>query len=82
MNAIKKLKERDGNNIIVFGSHKLLETLTNENLIDEYQLYIYPLVRCAGKRLFEEGDMAKELTLQGSKTFGSGVVHITYKVNR
>jgi dihydrofolate reductase len=76
---IKKLKEESGKNMLVFGSYKLLETLSNNHFIDEYKLYIYPLVSGKGKRLFEQEATGQTLKLVASKSFATGVVALTYQ---
>ncbi|MEO7989987.1 MAG: dihydrofolate reductase family protein [Chryseolinea sp.] len=76
---IKKRKEQPGKNILVIGSHKLVQTLMSENLIDEYKLYVYPLTLGKGKRLFEQGAAEQALELISAKRFASGVVSIMYQ---
>lgn len=75
---IQKLKEEDGKNILVDGSSVLLQTLIQNDLIDEYQLHVYPLVLGKGKRLFQE-DKKTELNLVESKTLPTGVVFVKYQ---
>ncbi len=76
---IKKLKEGPGENILVFGSYKLVQALMSENMIDEYKLYLYPLTLGNGKRLFESGSAAQSLTLCVATPFASGVIAATYR---
>lgn len=75
---IKKLREEDGKNILVDGSSVLLQTLIQNDLIDEYMLHVYPLVLGKGKRLFQ-GDNKIELNLIESKTLPTGVVFVKYQ---
>jgi dihydrofolate reductase len=74
---ITLLKQQAGMNILVAGSATLIQALAQENLIDEYQMLVYPVVRGGGKRLFAEGS-AKTLKLIHSQQFGS-VVNLVYQ---
>ena len=55
-----------------------MNTLLQNDLVDEYRLMIFPVVVGTGKRLFDEGTDTKTMKLLDSKTFGSGVVVLTY----
>jgi dihydrofolate reductase len=55
-----------------------MQTLMEHDLIDEYRIWVYPLVIGGGKRLFTEGGQAAELQLVGTRTLSSGVVILTY----
>ena len=74
---IAKLKQQPGQNILIGGSCALTQSLMQQNLIDQYQLLVYPVVLGTGKRLFQEGSTAK-LKLVESKSF-SDVVLLTYQ---
>ena len=75
---ITKLKQQDGQNIVVHGSATLVHTLMQHDLIDEYRLLVYPLVLGSGKRLFTDGNNAT-LELVATQTFSSGVVALIYQ---
>src|SRR5262249_39576691 len=60
---IAKLKQESGGPIDVTGSAKLVQALLQADLIDEFQLMIYPIVLGKGKRLFKEGSEIKSLKL-------------------
>jgi dihydrofolate reductase len=76
---ISQLKQRAGRNINMSGSGTLVSWLLREGLLDQLDLLQFPVVVGRGKRLFEgEGGQAG-LTLAGSQTFSSGVVHLTYQ---
>lgn len=79
---IKKLKEQSGQNILVAGSAKLVQTLMQHDLVDEYRFMVYPIVLGSGKRLFAEGADALQLQLVETKTFRSGVVVLMYQPMR
>ena len=52
---LRKLREQPGQTVQTWGSTDLMQTLLKNDLIDEYRLFIYPLVLGTGKRLFESG---------------------------
>lgn len=75
---VARLKQQPGQDILIYGSVELVQSLVRHNLIDEYRLLIYPLVLGSGKRLFPEGT-AVPLRLAESRTFDTGVVALTYQ---
>lgn len=80
--ALSRLKQGDGQDILVFGSSQLVQTLHVRDLIDVYRLMVFPVVLGSGMRLFPDGDEKKALKLVESKTFPSGVVVLTYRPSR
>jgi dihydrofolate reductase len=77
---VAKLKQQSGSGIIsVTGSGKLAQTLLKHNLIDEYILWINPIVLGSGKRLFTNDGDLKKLKLVNSKVTSTGVVILTYQ---
>jgi dihydrofolate reductase len=72
--AIAKLKEQPGEDILIYGSGALVNTLMHRNLIDEYRFMIYPLVLGTGKRFFRGGDDRSTLALKRAETASSGVM--------
>ena len=77
--GIAELKQGDGPELHVWGSGDLIQTLFRHNLIDEYRLWIFPLVIGSGKRLFSEGTVPSALRLIDSKTSATGVLMGTYE---
>lgn len=77
--ALPRLKQEVGQDILVFGSAQLVHTLHARGLVDEYRLMVFPVVLGSGKRLFPEGDEKQTLRLVESKPFASGVVVLTYR---
>jgi dihydrofolate reductase len=75
---LKKLKETPGKDILVYGSATLVQTLIQNDLVDEYRLQVHPVILGMGKRLFQEGLDQKALTLVEAKTTPSGQVLLTY----
>ena len=76
---IAGLKRQPGKNIGITGSVTLVQSLLRDDLIDELGLMVHPIVVGSGKRLFGEGAEPKGLELVDSKTFGTGVVYLTYR---
>ena len=77
--ALSRLRQEDGQDILVFGSGQLVHTLHERDLIDEYRLMVFPFVLGSGKRLFPDVSEKKTLQLVESKPFPSGVVLLTYQ---
>jgi dihydrofolate reductase len=76
--AVRKLKEQPGKNILVDGSSVLTQVLAQNDLVDEYALHVYPLVLGGGKRLFPEGRRL-DLTLVAALPLPTGVVFLRYR---
>ena len=79
--AVAELKEGEGGNIVVLGSGGLVQTLYENDLVDEYALMIHPIVLGSGKKLFREVPR-KPLKLADSVTTSTGVVMATYMPER
>ncbi len=77
---IAKLKRQPGKDIGIVGSGTLVRSLLRDDLLDELSLMVHPIVLGNGKRLFEEGGDQKTLELVDSKTFGTGILYLTYKL--
>jgi dihydrofolate reductase len=76
---VRKLKEQPGKDIAVLGSGDLVQTLMEHGLVDEYALWIHPIVLGSGKRVFRDGGPNIPLRLVDSKTSGTGVLLLTYR---
>src|ERR671920_1858064 len=72
---ITKLKGQPGKDISISGSPTLVQSLLEEDLLDELRLMVHPIVVGSGKRLFEDGGDQKALQLVDSKIFSTGVVY-------
>ena len=77
--GIAALKREDGPELQVHGSGNLIQTLLRHNLIDQYRLWVFPLVIGSGKRLFSEGTIPSGLKLVDSKVSTTGVMIGTYE---
>lgn len=77
--AVAELKQEPGGDLVVFGSGELVQTLVANDLVDEYQLMVHPLVLGTGKRLFTDESVPTDLKLVETETTDSGVVDLTYE---
>jgi dihydrofolate reductase len=76
---IQKLRQKTGGNIAVHGSGKLVKTLMENNLVDQYNLMVFPIVLGSGRRLFNDLDTPVILKLISTQEVGpDGVVILTY----
>lgn len=80
--AVAELKEQAGKNLVVLGSGELVQTLMENDLVDEYGLMINPIVLGSGQRLFQDGSAKLPLRLVDSKTSSTGVLIATYEPER
>ncbi len=76
---IRQLKQQPGRNIGMSGSSTLVSWLLRQGLLDQLDLLVFPVVIGGGKRLFSELDGQVPLTLTGSESFSTGVVHLSYE---
>lgn len=76
--AIAALKKESGKDLQIIGSGKLIQALQAASLIDEYNVWTFPVVLGGGKRLFEEGAKPGALRLLESETSSTGVVMSKY----
>jgi dihydrofolate reductase len=72
--AIRRLKGEPGSELQVHGSGELIQTLLKDHLIDEFRLWIFPVLLGTGKRLFAAGTVPARLELVETKTSSTGVV--------
>ncbi len=77
--AVARLKAGDGPELQVLGSAGLIQTLLAHDLVDEFRLWIFPVVAGAGKRLFGEGTVPGGFALVESRASASGVIIATYR---
>jgi dihydrofolate reductase len=61
------------------GSGNLVQSLMKDDLVDQYNVWVYPVLLGSGKRLFAEGTMPTALRLVESRTFGNGAVLLSYQ---
>jgi dihydrofolate reductase len=77
--AVARLKEQPGKDIVVLGSGALVRSLMRRNLVDEFVLLIHPLVLGSGRRLFADEGALAALRLVDSQTTTTGVMIATYR---
>lgn len=76
---INQLKQQDGKNILIFGSPRASQSLLNEGLIDEFWLFVNPVILGQGMPLFKDITGTAKLKLVTSKTFACGVIALHYE---
>lgn len=76
--GVAALKKQDGPELQVHGSGDLVQTLLRSNLVDEFRLWIFPVVIGSGKRLFAEGTLPTGLKLADRTISTTGVIMGTY----
>ena len=77
--GVHALKEQDGPELQVHGSANLIQSLVEHDLVDEFRVWIFPLVLGRGKRLFEDGTLPAGFELARSRTSSTGVIMATYR---
>jgi dihydrofolate reductase len=76
---VRKLKQEPGPNMVILGSGSLVSQLAQQDLIDEYQMALSPIVLGKGRTLFEGVREKLNLKLTTSRTFGNGTVFVCYQ---
>jgi len=76
--AISALKSQNGHDLQIIGSGNLIQTLQAASLIDEYNVWIFPVVLGRGKRLFETTAKPSAMRLVTSQVSTTGVLLTTY----
>ncbi len=79
---IAQLKLQPGKNMIIYGSGKVVSALVKFGLIDEYQLWVHPVILGKGKPLFKELQNVLCMQLFKTKTFSSGVMLLFHEPER
>jgi dihydrofolate reductase len=77
--GLAALKAEDGPELQVHGSANLIQTLLAHNLVDQFRLWVFPLVIGSGKRLFADGTIPSGLRLVDHKVSSTGVVMGTWE---
>ena len=76
---VAALKQQGGMPIFVMGSSNLAQTLIAHDLIDEYELWLHPIVLGTGKKLFRDGNPKIAIRLVDCRTTANGLVILTYE---
>lgn len=77
--AVRDLQQKAGKDIGVAGSVTLVQSLLQEDLLDELTLMVHPVIVGTGRRLFSETQQPRRLRLMGSQVTPTGVAILTYK---
>jgi dihydrofolate reductase len=77
--AIRGLKEEVDGDIFVAGSGTLVRAMLADGLVDELHLFVYPLTRGAGPRLFSEEAAPGKVSLAACESYENGVVYLAYR---
>jgi dihydrofolate reductase len=77
--AIRELKDEVDGDIYVSGSGTLVRAMLADGLVDELNLFVYPLTRGAGPRLFPPDAAPGKLSLATSESYDNGVLHLAYR---
>lgn len=77
--SIHTLKQKEGKNILIFGSPSASQSLLNLGLIDAFWLFVNPIILGQGMPLFKDVTGTTELKLVESKTFGCGVIALHFE---
>ncbi len=76
--AVKALKSGDGPDLLTQGSSDFLRTLFENDLVDEINVFVFPVILGKGKRLFGDASFPRALTLESSRTSQNGIVISRY----
>jgi dihydrofolate reductase len=77
--AIRSLKDALDGDLYVSGSGTLVRAMLADGLVDELHLFVYPLTRGSGPRLFTEEAAPRRLSLAASESYENGVVYLAYR---
>ena len=77
--AIRSLKDEVDGDLYVSGSGTLVRAMLADGLVDELHLFVYPLTRGSGPRLFPDGSAPANLSLVASESYENGVVYLAYR---
>lgn len=77
--AIRRLKADTDGDVFVSGSGTLTRALLDDGLVDGVHLFVFPLTRGSGPRLFPEGAPEHKLSLESAEGFPNGVLYLAYR---
>ncbi len=76
--AVVALKQEDGDDLYVIGSTRLVQTLIEHDLVDEFRVMIDPIVVGGGKRIFRNDGALRPLRLVDGQVTTTGAILATY----
>jgi dihydrofolate reductase len=82
VDAVAKLKQEVGGDILIYASYQLVRTLIEHDLVDELRLTIFPVVLGAGERLFGATSHSKPMRLVSVRIVGDNLALLTYQLAR
>ena len=77
--AVAELKQQPGKDLVIYGSNDLMHTLLERDLIDEFQLWVYPVVLGQGRTFFKDGVQRMALDLVDTSVLSSGVAILEFR---
>jgi dihydrofolate reductase len=77
--AIRSLKDEVDGDLYVSGSGTLVRAMLADGLVDELHLFVFPLTRGSGPRLFPENAEPRTLSLAASESYENGVLYVAYR---
>jgi dihydrofolate reductase len=77
--TIRNLKDEVDGDLYVSGSGTLVRAMLADGLVDQLHLFVYPLTRGSGPRLFPEGAAPGKLSLAATESYDNGVVYLAYR---
>jgi dihydrofolate reductase len=77
--AIRRLKDEVDGHLYVSGSVTLVRAMLDDGLVDELDLFVYPLTLGTGPRLLADGAQPHKLSLANAEIYDNGVVHLAYR---
>jgi dihydrofolate reductase len=78
VDEVRRLKKEPGGDMVIFGSGRLVAALTPAGLIDEYRIFVCPLILGSGRSMFDGVTELTHLELLKARTFDSGNVLLYY----
>jgi dihydrofolate reductase len=81
VSEVTKLKQQDGQDLLVYGHGLLAETLLKHGLIDVLDLAVHPIIVGKGKQFFRE-EQSPKIKLTSTKSYSKGIVKFTYETQR
>jgi dihydrofolate reductase len=79
--VVGDLKNKNGKDLLVYGGAAFVSSLIKEGLIDEFYLFVHPVMINDGMKIFDLLEKRQKLTLLNSTTYDYGIIMLHYKLN-
>jgi dihydrofolate reductase len=79
VDAVRKLKAQPGDDILLYGSRQLFNTVVDAGLVDDLRLWVHPIVLGQSPRLFDAGLGTSKFELVDTTTFSTGIAVLSYQ---